>query len=344
MSSNQIHSANNATRTETATSGAMRLDPVLTSALAQASVAAYSDYEGKPYSPPPNYKFFARFTGWDGWVGEYGAEESFGLIFKYCGPQQIANRFIVAFRGTDTYSDMFEDAFWESATFKPYRNSISPAPDDVCSGFNGIYATTGDSMAMSMQQQIFSLLPENASEVLITGHSLGGALSQLFTLDMRVSFPNVGIRTINFASPQVGGQDWKSACDSGGATSKITRVINYYDYVPDFPQAIFDIFDNYISIGAEFQTAFYGGDWFLFDELHRHSILNLQTVLSNCLGLDPQIWVGTFCDALDPSYQMWSITPPDVSKDEMIAKLRELHALEISTRTAKSRSAPFTQS
>lgn len=344
MSSNQIHSANNATPTETATSGAMRLDPVLTSALAQASLAAYYDYEGKPYAPPPNYKFFARFTGWDDWVGEYGEEERFGLIFMYCGPQQIANRFIVAFRGTDTYSDMFEDAFWESATFQPYRNSISPTPDDVCSGFNEIYATKGGSMSASMQQQIFSLLPEHPSEVLITGHSLGGALSQLFTLDMRVSFPNVGIKTINFASPKVGGQDWQGACNSAGATSKITRVINYYDYVPDFPQAIFDIFDNYVSIGAEFQTAFYGKDWALFDELHRHSILNLQTVLSHCLWLNPQIWVGTFWDAVEPTYQMWSVAPPDVPKEAMIAKLRELHALEISTRAAKNRSLPFAQS
>jgi hypothetical protein len=40
---------------------------------------------------------------------------------------------------------------------------------------------------------------------------------------------------------------------------------------------------------------------------------------------------------------MWSVAPPDVPKDEMIAKLRELHDLEISTRTAKSRADPFTR-
>lgn len=344
MSSDQINSANNATPDETATSGAMWIDPVLTIALAQASVAAYSDYDGTKYSPPHNYEFFARFTGWDDWVGEYGAEERFGLIFKYCGPPPTTDHFIVAFRGTDTYSDMFEDAFWGSATFQPYRNSVSPTPDDVSSGFNGIYAGKGGSMSASMQQQIFSLLPEQPPYVLITGHSLGGALSQLFTLDMRVSFPDVKIRTINFASPRVGGQDWQGACDSAGATSKITRVINYYDYVPDFPQAIFDIFDNFVSIGAEFQTAFYGQDWFPLDELPRHRILNLQQVLNNCVWLNPQIWVGTFRDAVDHHYRMTSIAPPDVSKDEMIAKLRELRALELSTRAAKSRSAPFTQS
>jgi hypothetical protein len=261
------------------------------------------------------------------------------LIFQHIGPQLIANRFIVAFRGTDSYSDMLEDAFWNWGTFQPYRNSVSPTPDDVSGGFNSIYSTKGGSMPATMQQQIFSWLPRHPqpSEVLITGHSLGGALSQLFTLDMRVSFPNVSINTINFASPRVGGRDWQGACDSSGATSKITRVINYYDLVPIFPQWFFD---NYVSIGAEFQTAFYGG-YLPFDELPRHRLLNLQTVLNQCLWRNSQIWVGTFWDAVDPNYQMWSIAPPDVPKDEMVAKLRELHVLDTSTRTAKSRPTPL---
>jgi hypothetical protein len=318
----------------------MRIDPVLTCTLAQASLAAYNDYEGKSYTPPPNYRFFARFTGWDDWIGEFGEEENFGLIFKYCGPQQIANRFIVAFRGTDSFSDMLEDLFWEWTTFEPYHNSISPTPDDVCNGFNEIYATKGGSMSKSMQQQIFSLLPENPSEVLITGHSLGGALSQLFTLDMRVSFPNVRIKTINFASPLVGGQNWKGACDRSGATSKITRVINYYDFVPDFPQMIVD---NYVAIGMEFQTAFYRPYRGILDAVPRHRLLNLQAVLEYCLCLNPQIWVGTFWDAVIPNYPMQSIAPPNVSKDAMIAKLRELQALEISTCAAESRATPFIQ-
>lgn len=341
MSSDQINSADNAEQTETLDSAAGRIDPAMTWTLAQASLAAYNDYEGKPFTPPANYRFVARFTGWDDWIGEFGEEERFGLIFRYNGPQQIANRFIVAFRGTDSYSDMLEDAFWEWATFKPYRNSVSPVPDDVCGGFNGIYLTKGNSMSATMQQQIFSLLPENPSEVLITGHSLGGALSQLFTLDMRVSFPNVRIRTINFASPRVGGADWKGACDNSGVTSQMTRVINYFDYVPDFPKMIID---NYVSIGAEFQTAFYGPDWGILDELPRHRLLNLMTVLNHCLWLPTQIWTGNFWDAVKPNYLMKSIAPPNVSKDAVIAKLRELREMEIATRAAESRTSPFIQS
>lgn len=126
------------------------------------------------------------------------------------------------------------------------------------------------------------------------------------------------------------------ACpDSGG----IHIQINYYDYVPYFPQFLGD----YVPIGAELQTAFYGSNLAIFDELYRHSLLNLQTVLNHCLVLSPQIWVGAFSDALNPSYQMWSIAPPYVPNDAMIAKLREFHALESSTRVASSRSTPLVQ-
>lgn len=196
----------------------------------------------------------------------------------------------------------------------------------------------GGSMTQTLQQQVFAmLLSQRMSEVYVTGHSLGGALSQLFTLDMRVSFPTVNIQTINFSSPKVGGSDWGRACSRAGATEKITRVINYWDLVPDLPVSI-DIFDQYVSLGAEFQTAFYGG-YLPMDALPRHRLLNLQVVLKNCLPRNPQIWVGTFDDAVDPSYQMKSTAPPSASKNEMLAKLRELNSLERSTRASNSRSA-----
>jgi triacylglycerol lipase len=306
------------------------LDPSLTLALAQAAVAAYQDYAEKPYTPPPNYQFFNRFTGWDEWFGHFGREENFGVIFKYIGPERISNRFIVAFRGTSSDSDMLEDSFFEWTTFKSFR-SHNAGPGDVSRGFNGIYSSAGGSMRASMQQQLFALLPPEASEVFITGHSLGGALSQLFCLDMRLSAPNVNITTVNFASARVGGRHWQSACDAAGATQRITRIINYYDYVPDVPVAP-DPFDQYVSIGTQFQTAFHGKDWGVFDELHRHSMLNLQTVLSNCLWSQSQIWTGTFCDAADPKYQMQSLAPPQQPRGDLVAKLQQLRAAEVASR------------
>ncbi len=322
-------------------SAAMRLDAALTLTLAQASLEAYNDFLYRNYTPNlTGYTFIGRFTGWDSFFSISGSEEKFGLIFK---SQTVANRFIVAFRGTASDLDALEDLYTGYSTFKPYRNSVSPTPNDVCAGFNGIYSTKGGSMNGTMQQQIFGLLAsQQLAEVYITGHSLGGSLSHLFTLDMRVSLPNVNIQTINFASPKVGGTNWSKACANAGATQKIMRVINYWDIAPHYPLS-FDIFDKYVSVGAEFQTAFYGNDYYLH-LISCHRLLNLQLVLKNCLPLNPQIWVGTFNDQGDKTYVMQSTAPPNVSNDKLLAKLRELKEIEHSMREAESRSEPFIQS
>ena len=341
MSSDPNDSANNAAPSETAGSDTTRIDPAWTTTLANASLAAYTDFEDHTYQPQlSGYTFIDRFTGWDGWLFGYGRVERFGLIFK---SQTVATRFVVAFRGTDSDSDALEDAFFDFSTFKPYRNSVSPTPDDVASGFNGIYTTKGDCMKETMQQQVFSKLQsQQVTEVYITGHSLGGALSQLFTLDMRVSFPNLKIQTMNFASPRVGGSNWGKACVAAGAAQRITRVINTYDLVPKGPLSL-DPWDQYVSLGAEFETSFYGG-YIPGDLLPRHRLLNLQYVLTKCLPLNPQIWVGTFDDAVNGNYKMQSTAPPSASMDEVLAKLRELNSLERSIRASTSRFEPLTQS
>jgi len=320
---------------ETSASGAVWLDPVLTLALAQASLAAYYDYENKPYKWPVNYRLIGRFTGWDDYIWSWGVEERFGLIFQYTGSPPAPNRYIVAFRGTDSWSDGYSDAFWEFANFQPYRNSVSPPPR-VSAGFYDIYSTKGGSMTQSMQQQIFAMLPASATEVLITGHSLGATLSQLFTLDMRVSSPNVNIKNINFASPRVGDASWQAACSRYGATQRITRAINYWDIAPDYPLEI----SGYVSVGAQFDTSFMRCNWWDYNPLSEHSLLNLQTVLTNCVYLPNQIWIGQFQDAVDTSYWMCSTAPPQsaAAKQAVIAKLKELSDVRANASSAPEES------
>jgi triacylglycerol lipase len=333
-------SADNAAPPETTGPVQSWIDPGKTKALADASLAAYNYFEGLSFTAPAGFRTYAGFTGWDDWFWSVGRVEKFGLIFQSL---VVPTRFIVAFRGTDSDSDALEDAFFYYSTFKPYRNAANPLVDDVSAGFNGIYSTKGSTMTYTMQQQVFDiLLHGQMTEVYITGHSLGGALSQLFTLDMCVSFPNVRVETINFASPRVGGKEhWAVACANAGVPQKMTRVINYWDYVPDLPVTI-DIFDQYTSIGAEFRTAFYGPGSIFTDELPRHRLLNLQTVLNNCLGRTPQVWTGTFADAVNHGYIMTSTAPPTASKEELLAKLRELQELERSTRAETGYTEPST--
>jgi hypothetical protein len=341
MSTNLNDAADNAAPPQTTGPVQTWIDPGMTTALAEASLAAYNDFENLPFTAPAGFRTYGRFTGWDDWFWTLGRVEKFGLIFQSL---VLPTRFIVAFRGTDSDSDALAEAFFYYSTFQSYLNAPSRLVDDVSVGFNGIYSTKGSTMTQTMQQQVFNMLQAGRmTEVYITGHSLGGALSQLFTLDLRVSFPNVKVRTINFASPRVGGRHWAEACDSASVPQLMTRVINYWDLVPDFPVTI-DIFDQYRSVGPEFRTSFYGSGSILTDELPRHRLLNLQLVLKNCLPRNPQIWIGRFADAVNQSYIMNSTAPPTASKDEMLSKLRELQEVERSIRAETGGTEPSPQS
>jgi hypothetical protein len=301
------------------------LDPDLTLALAQASRAAYSDFERKPYAWPNNYSLVARWTGWDGFFG-VGEVERFGLVFQ---SQLDPTTFIFAFRGTDSDWDVLEDLFIETTAFSPYQGTVTPTPS-VASGFYSIYNDRGDSMAQSMRQQLFALLDRfKPGKVYITGHSLGAALSQLFALDVAVSRPRLWAANINFSSPMVGLSDWQTAYEAQPAQRNpetvTVRVYNYWDVVPSLPDLPPPL-PQYTHVGVGFRTSFYPDSafWYLFPDAS-HSILNLQIVLQNALPMNPQIWAGSFQDLSgDWNGEMLSTAPPAAADVRWGEEIREL--------------------
>lgn len=309
----------------TAVSSQAYLDPTLTIALAQASEAAYDYYSGNPITPPHNYRLVDGWTGWDAFL-DTGSEEKYGLVFQ---SQLDTDTFIFAFRGTDSDLDAWEDVHFLTTDFVPMQGSISPTPRVAC-GFYGIYDDMGGSMTQSMRQQLFGLLATyQPKQLYVTGHSLGAALSQLFSLDLAASQPTNALN-INFASPMVGTNSWQTAYGSMIAASDSIRVYNYWDYVPSLPPDKF----GYCTVGNGFVTAFYvEGEWFPH-ELSRHSIVNLTTVLTNALPLTPQQWVGEFPDYVEPTRMMQSMVPPTSAPVRWVEKVREQMEFERSLRHA----------
>ncbi|WP_158549181.1 lipase family protein [Lysobacter silvisoli] len=277
------------------------LDPSLTLALAVASKAAYDYYGGKPITPPPGYVQVDAWTGWDAFLFT-GSEEKYGLVFRN---SDDPGTYIFAFRGTDSDLDAYEDAHFLEVEFLPTQGSLSP-PAHVAAGFYGIYDGKGDAMTQSMREQLFALIEKYQPQLLyVTGHSLGAALSQLFSLDLTVSEPRTALN-LNFSSPMVGTASWQVAYAARIPDSASLRVYNFWDYVPSLPPSDF----GFLPVGASFRTAFYvRGEWFPH-AISRHSIVNLTTVLSHALPQTPQQWSGTFADYVDPSLTMRSTPPP----------------------------------
>lgn len=305
------------------------LDATITVALAEASIAAYAAYKNESYTPPTGYTCVDQWTGWDAFLIT-GTEEMFGLVFQSAAQP---GTFIFAFRGTDSDMDIYEDVHFETVDFVPSNNQpLSPTPR-VAGGFYGIYDSLGGSMTVSMRTQLFALLQKyNPTTLYVTGHSLGAALSQLFSLDLAVSQPSPSMTTqnINFSSPMVGTADWQTAYQNTIAADASIRCYNYWDYVPALPPSDF----GYLPVGAGFRTAFYvQGEWFPH-ELSRHSIKNLNIVLGNALPENPQVWQGTFQDQVDASLTMQSDVPPAGADVQWADKAREVMALEQSLRVA----------
>lgn len=319
------------------TSGTVYLDPNTADLLGQASALAYTDFSNTKnpnYTPPAiafsdgsSFNFLQRFTGFDDVVWGSGEEERYGLVYQWSAQSDI---YLIAFRGTSSVYDMILDL--ESATttpFSPYNNPGNfPSDAHVGDGFYKIYSTKNQSMPATMQQQLFELinnLPTPASQIVITGHSLGSALATLFSLDMAVSLPKVSIANINFASPRVGTANWQTAYNQTyGLQNSTIEIRNSYDLVPKVPPEAWPF--DFKNVGNVFPVSFSVKDYHIdFSEmvLSWHALTNYQYVVNRATVNSPQVWTGEFIDQAHPEWNMISYNPYSSTSDIEKSKSRK---------------------
>jgi hypothetical protein len=271
------------------------IDPAIASLLIDASIESY--YALDPHAPakcnprnvtsPTGYDLVGCWTGVDTVFSISNQVECFGVVFR---SQAAPYTYIFSFRGTYSMLDVLEDAdFWEQDYFVPFQASPSPEAK-VSSGFWSIY-NTAVSGTHSMQKQLFDLLGKyHASaqpihRLLITGHSLGAALCELFTLDLALSaYRDITYSNYNYASPAVGNPAFAELYDSQprekDPATQTLRIQNTYDRVPCSPP---DIIPGcvYQHVGAAYLIAFYNTDWVTpYALLYNHQALNYQAVLA----------------------------------------------------------------
>jgi triacylglycerol lipase len=158
---------------------------------------------------------------------------------------------VVALRGTATTTEWWNDFQWDLVPFTQVPNG-----GNVAQGFHDIYNTFG---TMTPGQQQSTPAPATfaanvaaaATEglaggvdpaglpIVVTGHSLGGALATLLVADLTATTP-LKPQAWTFASPNVG--DAAFAAHYGALSTVSWRIYNQVDVVPYFPV---DIFDSY---------------------------------------------------------------------------------------------------
>jgi len=104
----------------------------------------------------------------------------------------------------------------------------------VHAGFLATFERTADQIMATVKQGIAE---KGAKNVLVTGHSLGSAVSLLDTMFLRTNLPaDVTVQSMLFGLPRVGNPDWANWIDkSTRPGDKFNFVVNGADPVPKIP-------------------------------------------------------------------------------------------------------------
>jgi triacylglycerol lipase len=179
-----------------------------------------------PTNFPAGYKLIVYLTAFD-IIPLIKERKFFGFI-----AQSTTNpsEYIGAIRGTDGFIEWLIDSefFWTS--FTPV-----PAAGDVEDGFFSIYdSMTGIWAGEQAQLTPSEFLPRLAAENLtIVGHSLGGAIAEMWALDVAVNYPVNALTLYTLAAPRVGFHAFAD-CFNQNVSNSI-RVYNEPDIVPNLP-------------------------------------------------------------------------------------------------------------
>lgn len=148
----------------------------------------------------------------------------------FVGVAHDLNSIIIAFRGTQERSirNWIEDLFWKQLDL-----NYPGMPDAmVHRGFYSAYHnTTLRPVILSAVQEIRELYGN--INIIVTGHSMGGALASFCALDLTVNYGLQGVQLMTFGQPRVGNAAFASYFSKHVPWT--FRVTNGKDMVPHLP-------------------------------------------------------------------------------------------------------------
>ncbi|TFL02299.1 alpha/beta-hydrolase [Pterulicium gracile] len=155
----------------------------------------------------------------------------------YIAIDRSINSVVVAHQGTERKNivSLLNNADFFLEPLPPARFPNVPAGAEVHDGFLDTFERTADDVLSFVGQALES---SGFTDVLVTGHSLGGAIGMLDSLMIREAFPDVKITGTFFGVPRTGNEEFASLIEStfGGS---FTTVSNQNDPVPSLPPQLF---------------------------------------------------------------------------------------------------------
>lgn len=151
-----------------------------------------------------------------------GRWERFGFII------QSEDRIIIAFRGTSSTTDWISDAIARQRKYK-------------CVKETGLTHVGISDIYYSAREQILSSLRRLSKKkaLIITGHSLGGALAVLCAIDVVGNSEFSSPTLYTYGAPRVGNPVFAKAFTS--AVDQCYRINNRFDIVPHLPPHIYKL-------------------------------------------------------------------------------------------------------
>ncbi|GAV73158.1 Lipase_3 domain-containing protein, partial [Cephalotus follicularis] len=148
----------------------------------------------------------------------------------FVGVARDLNAVVIAFRGTQENSiqNWVEDLFWKQLDL-----NYPGMPDAmVHHGFYGAYHNTtirpGILDAVGKAKEYYGDL-----DILLTGHSMGGAMASFCGLDLTVNHKAKNVQVLTFGQPRIGNAAFASYYSK--LVPQTIRVTNEHDMVPHLP-------------------------------------------------------------------------------------------------------------
>lgn len=150
-----------------------------------------------------------------------------GQVFVNYHPN--SNAVVIAFRGSVNIQNWLENLSILKSTFEP--NECHDC--EVHSGFLDMWDSF-KSDVMSYTDQLYN--QHGHPNIIVTGHSLGGALATLSGYHLRIKY-GAKVTLYNFGSPRVGNEAFYNKIKQlyGGSDF---RLVNQDDIVPHWPKAL----------------------------------------------------------------------------------------------------------